>query len=236
MEESKDLTGVVFGSLTAVEIAPRYEWKSARHPEWRCLCNCGATLNVIKSSLVSGKTRSCGCLRLKRDAGRLLGLVGQRAGRLTIQSFIPAMKRDGGSKWICVCDCGTTVEIPVGRLAVNGRGTKSCGCLNRDVMLKTAKTRVKTHGRSYTKTYKAWVSMKGRCNNPKAGSYKHYGGRGISVCSKWMESFEAFLADMGECPDNYSLDRINVEGNYEPANCRWADRITQANNTRRNKK
>lgn len=77
-----------------------------------------------------------------------------------------------------------------------------------------------------------WTGMIFRCNNPKSGSYKHYGGRGIKVCDEWMQSFDNFLKDMGRCPDGYSLDRINVNGNYEPSNCRWASTHTQANNKR----
>lgn len=90
------------------------------------------------------------------------------------------------------------------------------------------------HGRSGTPTYKAWSGMLQRCTNPKNTQYKWYGERGITVCEKWRR-FEAFSADMGECPPSYSLDRIDVEGHYEPGNCRWASKQTQANNTRSNR-
>ena len=89
------------------------------------------------------------------------------------------------------------------------------------------------HGWWGTPTYWSWVGMKQRCNNPKGIAYKNYGGRGIKVCPEWEGSFGAFLRDMGEKPEGYSLDRINSDGDYTPDNCRWADRFTQASNQRR---
>lgn len=89
-----------------------------------------------------------------------------------------------------------------------------------------------TKGKKHTREYISWYSMKTRCYNTNREDYKNYGGRGISVCDKWLDSFESFLNDMGFCPDGHSLDRINVEGDYEPSNCRWADRTTQCTNSR----
>jgi len=95
--------------------------------------------------------------------------------------------------------------------------------------------RLSEHGMAHTRTWGAWKDMKARCSNPNLRNYPDYGGRGIRVCQRWIDSFENFLADMGQRPDGLSLERINNEGNYEPGNCKWATAKEQANNTRRNK-
>src|SRR5206468_1663320 len=82
-------------------------------------------------------------------------------------------------------------------------------------------------------TYRSWYAMKARCTNSNHTSYHHYGGRGITVCERWLNSFEAFLTDMGDRPEGTSLDRIDVNGNYEPSNCKWSTPSEQANNKRR---
>lgn len=86
-----------------------------------------------------------------------------------------------------------------------------------------------THGKHRTPTYRSWEGMKQRCRNPKATGYARYGGAGISVCERWLK-FENFLADMGERPEGTTLDRIDSSGDYEPGNCRWADRSAQNRN------
>jgi hypothetical protein len=92
-----------------------------------------------------------------------------------------------------------------------------------------------THGRNRTKTYQTWGGMIQRCTNPKAPYYECYGGRGITVCDRWRNSFEDFLADMGEKPKGLTIDRIDVNKGYSPENCRWADLETQARNTSRSR-
>jgi hypothetical protein len=130
---------------------------------------------------------------------------------------------------LCECDCGTRKEIGVQELKQGD--TTSCGCFAR----KQSSGRFKTHGHSVnrksSKTYEAWRSMRKRCYLPKAKGYERYGGRGITVCERWRNSFEAFLADMGEAPANASLDRFpDQNGNYEPGNCRWATAVQQQRN------
>lgn len=92
------------------------------------------------------------------------------------------------------------------------------------------------HGMHLSSEYNSWAMMKSRCANPNNPVFSYYGGRGIQVCDRWLESFEAFLADMGRKPNrSFSIDRIDVNGNYEPSNCRWADKREQAQNTRANR-
>lgn len=134
---------------------------------------------------------------------------------------------DGHAQWSCVCDCGN--EITVRSKNLLSGNTKSCGCLK----LEGNNFR---HGHALTysasPTYRSWQKMRSRCNNPRNNRWEEYGGRGISVCRRW-DVFENFLADMGERPEGTTLDRINVDGDYKPGNCRWATPKEQRENRRR---
>lgn len=121
------------------------------------------------------------------------------------------------------CDCGTEKWI----FRYNLKDTRSCGCL-KPSFVREFHTK---HGDSYTRTWRSWKSMLSRCRTASNSAYADYGGRGITVCDRWL-SYENFRADMGERPLGTSLDRINNDGNYEPANCRWATAVEQANNKR----
>jgi len=141
---------------------------------------------------------------------------GDRYGRLRI---VKEIEQKNKHRYIeCECDCGNKTITTLNHLR---RGlVKSCKC------------NVIIHGQSKSKTYVSWRMMKQRCLNPNNRDYKDYGGRGITVCDRWMK-FENFFADMGERPEGTTLDRIDVNGNYEPNNCRWATSDIQASNKRK---
>lgn len=130
-----------------------------------------------------------------------------------------------------MCDCGNKTIVSTGNLK-NGT-TKSCGCYQREYQAKRGRKNFYKHGLSNHPLYPTWSTMKSRCYNKNNISYKNYGARGIKVCDRWLNSFENFLKDMGEKPsDKHSLDRIDINGDYEPSNCRWATPEEQAINKR----
>lgn len=158
-------------------------------------------------------------------------LTGQRFGRLVV--LREGCSKNGIIKWVCRCDCGNEKEILAGSLR-NG-ATKSCGCLIREISSERSKKRFTTHGMRKSKEYTSWSNMKARCYNPKDISYKNYGARGITVCDAWLHDFEKFYRDLGPCPEGYSLDRIDVNGNYCPENCKWSNITEQGRNKRNNR-
>jgi hypothetical protein len=155
--------------------------------------------------------------------------VGHVYGRLTVVAFAGADAR-GASEWFCVCSCdGKTVRVKGGNL----KDTKSCGCLKRENPPPVNLKHGHWTGNKKTTEYSAWDGMIGRCYRTSTKFFFNYGGRGITVCDRWRESFIAFLEDMGLKPSpDLSLDRIDVNGNYEPGNCRWATQAVQALNKR----
>jgi hypothetical protein len=150
----------------------------------------------------------------------LIDLRGKRFGRWIVTDYAQ------NQRWSCICDCG--VRADVDGFYLRSGTSKSCGCLQREL----AKAQFTKHGMTGSREYRSWESMKSRCFNPKRHHYENYGGRGISVCKRWANSFEEFFADMGPRPAGCSLDRIDPSKGYTPANCRWADAKLQRQNQR----
>lgn len=211
--------GRSFGVLTIVDEAHAM---SRGRRRWECLCECGRACIVDHQSLRNGNTTRCNECGPRRPKVT----VGDRFRMLTVVSRERNNQR-GNSRWLCRCDCGDQIAVGARHL-IDGRQV-SCGCWRR-----TAASRaLTTHGKSGTTTWRIWYGMKQRCSNPRGSGWEDYGGRGITVCNRWRDSFENFLADMGERPDaEHSLDRIDPNGNYEPGNVRWATRKVQCANKR----
>lgn len=157
---------------------------------------------------------------------KLTNWTGVKRGRLTPIQYITNTGR-----WLCVCDCGNYVEVFASNLRKENH-TRSCGCLKRELA-----KRFVIHGKSKTAEHNVWHSMINRCENKSDKSYYNYGGRGISVCESWKIpkgiGFINFIKDIGYKPaNNYTLERIDVNGNYEPSNCKWILRSDQPHNRR----
>jgi hypothetical protein len=186
---------------------------------------------------------------------------GDRYGRWIIVEEVETLYKPYGVKmrqFRCICECGN--EKVVKLVHLRNQTSKSCGCIKKKIVkvsekkiLKISKiksdkvSKIKSdkvsekknrcyvnHGLSKHILYPIWNAMRQRCLNPKNKSYINYGGRGIKICDRWLQSFNNFLEDMGDRPVGYSIDRINNDGNYEPSNCKWACDIEQRNNQRRN--
>ena len=166
---------------------------------------------------------------------KFIDLTGKKFGRLMVLHPIRGGKR---ILWECLCDCGNITKTSGPRL--NRGETQSCGCLQKEKQSDRISLSNIVHGHNkkghQSLTHKSWTSMLHRCRCATYTGFNYYGGRGIKVCERWQK-FESFLADMGERPSkNYSIDRIDVNGDYEPKNCRWATKSQQQRNKQCHKK
>jgi len=154
---------------------------------------------------------------------------GDKYNKLTAIRFDHKTKRSR-QFWLFRCDCGNEKVLNVDSVKINN--TKSCGCL----LTESVSKRRTTHGMSRTKIYRIWAGMITRCLDENNPSYKNYGGRGITICDRWLgkNGFINFYADMGDCPKGKSLDRINNDKGYYKKNCKWSTKKEQANNRRTN--
>ncbi len=217
---SSYLVGRKFGRLTVVSFA-RIAAKKQR--VWNCVCDCGQQTTAWTQQLTGDRKTSCGCV----SWSNFVDMTGHRSGRLVVVSrdLNPSNTK---VKWFCKCDCGGEITV----LAHSLRSGKavSCGCISRE----NGRKQHFKHGMARTPMHKLWDGMIARCHRPSCWkAYPYYGGRGIIVCQRWRERFEAFLEDMGERPHpSLTLEPINNDGNYEPGNVRWATRKEQMANRR----
>lgn len=225
--KSEDLSGKIIDYLTVIE--RNMEQTRLRHmPIWECKCICGNIIYRNTQNLSTENTKfkkSCGCIKVSQIPK--VDLTGKKFGHLTVKEFIGSTIVSGESKrlhmWKCECDCGNIISKSYSYLK-NKSIKKSCGC----------KVHEPIHNMNKSSEYKIWSAMKQRCYNPKAKHYKSYGGRGITVYEPWKNSFIEFYNYIGPRPSkNHSIDRMNVNGNYEPGNIRWVTQELQNKNKRK---
>lgn len=215
-----DLTGKKFNYLTVIS---KVESKNG-HTRWLCQCDCGTNTVVESGHLKRGDIKSCGCLVKTFNRERFIDLTGKKFNMLTAIR-IHSKDKYNHANWLCKCDCGNETIVAGSNLR-SGQAV-SCGCYKKERMGNLNKS----HNLKYTRIYNIWARMKQRCNNNKDPGYKHYGGRGIKVCGEWQEFKPFYDWSMANgYTEELTLDRINVNRNYEPSNCRWVDMKTQANN------
>lgn len=222
-----DISGRKYGKLTVLQRAEN----RGKQTFWRCKCECGNVKDIRGGDLKNGKIISCGCVKSEMSRERThKDIKGMKFGRLTAIEEVYSIR--GRAFWLFRCECGNSV-IASGKDVRSGN-TKSCGCKKGENGY--------LDGRSTERLYGVWCGMHTRCYNENSGSYKNYGGRGISIAEEWHDysKFRAWAiangydesAPKGVC----TIDRINNDGNYEPGNCRFVSMKVQAANKRKTKR
>ena len=208
----RDMIGTKFGKWTIID----YEGQNKKSEQlYSARCDCGTIKIHTVTTLTKGASTQCKSCCMS-ELNKVDDLIGKTFGAWQVVGKVKNEKRN---EWYytCLCSCGTSKNI-AGHQLKSGSSTKCHKC------------RVKTHGMSYTDTFRIWTGIVRRCLNPNFKNYKYYGGRGIKVADRWLK-FENFYADMGDRPVGLQIDRIDNDGNYEPGNCRWV--TPQVNNTNR---
>ena len=221
MSKAEDLRGRRFGKLTVIERAPNYISPSGRASTmWKCKCDCGTVLSIRSSHLKEGKSKSCGC-----NGGKLINIIGHKFGKLVVVEKIN--DKNQRVKYKCKCNCGNIVLVDSYNLRHGIANPCDCSQKKQNGVYNAAYK----HGGSKTRLYSIWQGMLNRCRNPNVNRYDHYGGRGISVCNDWNDfvAFQNWALSNGYSAE-LSIDRIDVNGDYCPENCRWVDTQTQSNN------
>ena len=233
MSKYIDIIGQRFERLLVLS---RVENDKSNNAQYLCRCDCGNVKIARGSALRKGYVKSCGCLR-KEQTNKLITMNTQDWSGQKVNALYVIKRADhtksGIIRYLCQCDCGKEVLVCASSLR---KGQKSCGCMTKSILQKSHTI----HGKCYTRLYGVWDGMLDRCYKIYSVSYKYYGGRGITVCDEWRTDFQAFYdwamangynpeAKRGEC----TLDRIDVNGNYCPENCRWVDMKTQEANKHR---